>query len=237
MTAQRALIVFVLMLVLLTVLSGCVAPPKGNPAQTISSSVGTTGGSKGGTQAVTAATTAAGVTGFVTPATPFPVTTTPKPLTNYTVLPQVTVKAIEYTAIYYETIPFKQNATAVSYTLTMPPMIIEMCFKPNMTTRTIWYEDKNGDGVTQKVTTISPAAWFDMKVRDPVTGNVVAEEGYARSYSVDTAKKLTIRSAGTYLIEFSGNDLSAEIQIRVPNTMEQKGMAVRDLSCSVTMLQ
>jgi hypothetical protein len=235
MTAQRALMVFVLLLILLSAFSGCIAPPKGNPAKTTPAS----GSSKGGTAATPIQTTVPAVTGFVTSATPFPVATTRNPPTNYTVLPERTVNAIPFTAIYYNNIPFKQNTTAISYNLTMPPLVIEMCFKPNMTTRTIWYESRTGDdkGVTEKVTTISPAAWFDVKVRDPVTGNVVAEDGYARTYSVDTAKKLTIRSAGSYLVEFSGNDLSAEIQITVPGTTEQKGAAVRNLSCSVLLLK
>jgi hypothetical protein len=104
-----------------------------------------------------------------------------------------------------------------------------------MITRTIWYESSVGDreGKTQKVTTISPAAWFEVTVRDQATGTIVAQEGFAKDYSIDTGKKLTIRSDGTYLIEFSGNELSAEVQIRVPQTESQTGQPVRNLSCSI----
>jgi hypothetical protein len=147
----------------------------------------------------------------------------------------------EYTAIYYNILPFKNNKTAVSYDLTMPSMIIQMCFRPNITTQTIWHEDrtgtKNEKGVTEKVSYIGPSVWFEVQVRDPVTGDILAEDGYSRSYSTDPAKSLTIRTQGTYLIEFSGNDLSAEIQILVPNTTEQKGVTPRNLSCSSSLLQ
>jgi hypothetical protein len=238
MTAKRASIICILVIIVLVILSGCIAPPKGNPEKTSGTSSSTTGGTKSGGTTATTTTTGTPVpveTGYVTPVTPFPVITTPKPTSGYTVLPDITPNATEYVAIYYNTIPFKQNGTAFSYDLTMPPLVIEACIKPNMTTRTIWYESKYEDqgDVTEKVTTISPAAWFEMTVRDPVTGTIIAQDGFARSFSVDTAKKLTVRSPGSYLIEFSGNDLSAEIQMRVPKTGDQVGEPIRNLSCRV----
>ena len=72
--------------------------------------------------------------------TPFPVETPPPTTSSYTRLPDVTPEAVEYVAVFYETLAFKQNKTAYSYQLDRPPMVIEMCIKPNMTTRTIWYE-------------------------------------------------------------------------------------------------
>lgn len=84
---------------------------------------------------------------------------------------------------------------------------------------------------TETVTTISPYAWFEVTVRDPVTGQVVAEEGYSRGYSVDAGKDLIIRSPGKYLIEFSGNELSAEIQVSVPKEGNPAGSPVRTMSC------
>jgi hypothetical protein len=245
MTAKRASIICILAVIMLVILSGCIAPPKGNPEGTTGTGSGTTGGTSsgtggtnsGGTAAATAPTDTPGPveTGYVTPVTPFPVATTPRPTSAYTVLPDDTPNATEYVAIYYNTIAFKQNSTAFSYDLTMPPLVIEICIKPNMTTRTIWYESKyeDQDDVTKKVTSISPAAWFEVTVRDPVSGAVIAKDGFARSYSVDTAKKVTIRSPGSYHIEFSGNDLSAEIQMLVPKTGDQTGEAVRNLSCRV----
>jgi hypothetical protein len=235
MTAYRALVILVV-IVLLVGLSGCVAPPKGNPNPSGTSS-GSQGGKTGGSTGAnptTVPTTVPPVTGFITPATPFPTPTTERTASNYTVFPDYPANATPFAAIYYDTIAFKQNRTAFSYNLTMPPLIIDMCLSPNLTTRTIWFDSKyeNQDPVTKKVTAIGPSVWFEVTVRDPATGTIIVKDGFAKSYSVDTAKRVTIRNPGSYLIEFAGNEVSAEIQVRVPKTGDQTGGALRNLSCS-----
>lgn len=237
MTAYRALVI-VVVLALLVGMSGCVAPPKGNPSAS-GTQGGKPGSSTGGAQATTVPTTAPPVTGFINPATPFPTPTVERTASGYTVLPDYTVNATPFVAIYYDTIAFKQNRTAFSYNVTMPPLIIDMCLSPNLTTRTIWYDSKydNQEPVTKKVTAIGPSVWFEVTVRDPATGTVIAKDGFAKSYSVDTAKRVTLRNPGSYLIEFSGNEISAEIQVSVPKTGEQAGAAIRNLSCNQPLLQ
>ncbi|MCG7854342.1 MAG: hypothetical protein MIO88_00660 [Methanoregulaceae archaeon] len=257
MTASRVLIVCVLLLVFLTIFAGCIKPPESSGGSSGSSNGQSwfSGGNKGtsgsgggndGTGASDGTGGSAGASPTPSPTetssmiqvTPFPVVTPPPTTSSYTRLPDVTPEVPEYVAIFYDTLAFKQNKTAYSYQLERPPMVIEMCIKPNMTTRTIWYETntKTGEGKTQTVTTISPAAWFEVTVRDQATGTIVAEEGFARSHSVETAKQLTLRYAGTYLIEFGGNDLSAEIQIRVPKTDTQTGEPLRNTSCRSLLL-
>jgi hypothetical protein len=248
MTASRIPIVCVIILVIMISFSGCIKPPEnagssggGDSGSWFGGGGKTTSGSGSGTKetsGTTATPTATPVveeTSVLVQVTPFPVEATPAATSSYTRLPNYTLNETPYVAIYYDTIAFKQNRIAYTYELKRPPLIIEMCIKPNMITRTIWYESSVGDreGKTQKVTTISPAAWFEVTVRDQATGTIVAQEGFAKDYSIDTGKKLTIRSDGTYLIEFSGNELSAEVQIRVPQTESQTGQPVRNLSCSI----
>jgi hypothetical protein len=160
--------------------------------------------------------------------------TTPTSGLSGTRLPDENVTPTEYIGVYYGNIPFKNNKTAFTYDLVRPPLVIEMCFSPNMTSRTIWYESKYGDHdeKTQTVTSISPYAWFEVMVRDPVTGQVIAQEGFSRGYSVDTGKDLTIRSPGKYLIEFSGNELSAQIQMSVPKEGNPAGSPLKNMSCT-----
>jgi hypothetical protein len=249
MTASRVIIVFVLLLVILTILSGCIRPPDEGTSGSSGGSSWFSGGSKGtsgngggsdgtGGSAGGSTTPSPTESGYMTPATPFPVETPPPTTSSYTRLPDVTPEVPAYVAIFYNTLAFKQNKTAYSYQLNRPPMVIEMCIKPNMTTRSIWYESRMGEREekTEIVTTISPAAWFEVTVRDQASGTIVAQEGFARSYSVETAKKLTLRYPGTYLIEFGGNDLSAEIQIRVPETETQTGEPLRNTSCRSLLL-
>ncbi len=245
MTASRIpYIVFILIIVILTIVAGCIQPRDGSSSGSSGGSSWFSGGNKGtsgsgsgsqgtGGSAGTSPTPSPTETSYMTPATPFPVETPPPTTSSYTRLPDPTLEIPKYVAIFYDTLAFKQNRTAYTYQLERPPMVIEMCIKPNMTTRTIWYESRMGEREekTETITTISPAAWFEVTVRHQPDGTIVAQDGFARSFSVETAKQLTIRSAGTYLIEFGGNDLSAEIQIRVPETGSQTGEALRNMSC------
>lgn len=255
MTASRVLIVCVLFLVFLTIFAGCIKPPEESSSGSSGGSSWFSGGNKGtsgsgggngqtgagdgtGGSAGASQTPSPTETSSMIQVTPFPVETPPPTTSAYTRLPDVTPEVPEYVAIFYDTLAFKQNKTAYSYQLERPPMVIEMCIKPNMTTRTIWYESRVGERAekTETITSISPAAWFEVTVRDQVSGTIVAQEGFARSYSVETAKQLTIRYAGTYVIEFGGNDLSAEIQIRVPKTDTQTGEPLRNTSCRSLLL-
>ncbi len=237
MTGTRIIIAGALILAAMVCLSGCISPQVLNPAASQGSGVSTT---PTGTQAgdgsgpTPAASPAPGEAGYLTPATPFPTATTPA--SNYagTRLPDATPVPTKYMAIYYDTLTPKNNRTAYTYELYRPPLVIELCFSPNMTSRTIWYESDYGqhEERTETVTSISPYAWFKVTVRDAVSGEVIAEDGYSRGYSVEPGKDLTIRSPGKYLIEFSGNELSAEIQVSVPEEGNPGGSPLRAMSCA-----
>lgn len=239
MTGMRIIIAGALILAAMVCFSGCIAPQGKNP------NTGTTGDTPAsttptGTQAgdgsgpTPTASPAPGEAGYLTPATPFATATTRA--SNYagTRLPEETPVPLHYMAIYYDTITPKNNRTAYTYELYKPPLVIELCFSPNMTSRTIWYESDYGgrEEKTETVTSISPYAWFKVTVRDVVSGAVVAEDGYARGYSVEPGRDLTIRSPGKYLIEFSGNELSAEIQVSVPEEGNPAGSPLRAMSCA-----
>jgi hypothetical protein len=239
MTGNRIIIACVFILVAMTCISGCISPPEENPSGTGN---GNTAGSSitptltqesNGSGPTPTASPSPGEAGYLTQATPFPVVTTPASNISGTRLPDAATVPVEYVAIYYDTIAFKNHKIAYTYELYRPPLVIEMCFSPNMTSRTIWYESKYGDHQekTETVTTISPYAWFEVTVRDPVTGQVVAEDGYSRGYSVEPGKDLILRSPGKYLIELSGNELSAEIQMRVPEEGNPAGSPLKPMSC------
>lgn len=248
MTGKGIVFAGVLILVAMICLSGCISPPKDNAdTSTGSGYVDTSSTIKGGTPTTSTptqgssgsgptatASPAPGEVGYLTPATPFPVVTTPTSGLSGTRLPDINVTPTEYIAVYYGNIAFKNNKTAYTYELVRPPLVIEMCFSPNMTSRTIWYESQYGshEEKTQTVTSISPYAWFKVVVRDPVSGQVIAEDGYSKGFSVEPGKDLTIRSPGNYLIEFSGNELSAQIQVRVPKEGNPAGSPLNNMSCT-----
>ena len=248
MTGKRIIIAGVLIIVAMICLSGCISPKDENTDTTTGSGmVDTSGTIKGGANPTTntnqgsggsgptpTASPTPGEAGYLTPVTPFPVGTTPTSSVSGTRLEDVPANATEYVAVYYSTIQFNNNKTAYTYDLYRPPLVIEMCFSPNMTSRTIWYESKysDHDEKTETVTSISPNAWFIVTVRDPVTGQVIAQDGYAKAYSVDAGKTLTIRLPGNYLIEFSGNELSAQIQMSVPKEGNPAGLPLKEMSCT-----
>ncbi len=203
----------VVVLVMCILCSGCITPPK----ETQPEPVGPDGG-KATTVPTATQTQKIMDTRYVTPATPFPtgtpVTTRPtsSPPPNFSVEPTV------YKVIYLNTIDFTYSVSAYSTTVETPPLIIEMCLVPKMVTRNIWYESRytTREDVYTTQTYVSPASYFEIRVRDKGTGEIVEKDGFGKTYSVDTRKVLQVRTSGEYLIEFSGNDIVATVQMRIP---------------------
>ncbi|HUU74960.1 MAG TPA: hypothetical protein VMW63_02600 [Methanoregulaceae archaeon] len=231
MRRSRTFGVFVLVILILVLASGCIAPPVEDK-----NGGGTSEGAGSGPGKTTIPTTVTPEiidTRFLTPATPYP---TPYTQSNssYTQIPEPDVKMTEYQNIYYNILEMNYQTVAYSYDLSDPPMIIEMCILPETVTRTIWFESRYGErkDVTQTMTYISQSAWFEVTVRDKNTGELVASEGFGKLYSVDVRKDITIRITGQYLIEFTGNDVSATVQIRIPLRDNTTAQVSEPLFCS-----
>ncbi|MBP1927882.1 hypothetical protein J2741_000429 [Methanolinea mesophila] len=210
------LVGFILVLIILS--SACIAPPRENPGG------GTTGAAtRAATPTPTTTTTTIIDTNFLTPVTPFPSESatpipTPRNIPNPTPVPE------NYLTVYNNELAFKYNTVAYSYDLTDPPLIINICIKPLITTRYIWYQSRSGskDDVTVKQTIVSPSAWFEVVVRDRNTGAEVLRDGFGKTYSIDTRKTVQVRSSGQYVVEFTGNDVNASILMQIkapPGTM------------------
>ena len=156
--------------------------------------------------------------GYLTPATPYP-TATPNDLAAPTLsrLPETLPTTDPYVTIYQKTTKFEQTTEAYSFNLTRPPLIIEFDVEPKMITRekhtTSDYGDKDDIVVTQRYP--SENAWFRVTVRDSATGKIVAEEGFGKGFSADTHKRIFIGRYGDYLIQFSGNEVTVDILVRV----------------------
>ena len=197
--------------------SACIAPPRENPG---GSATGTTTLAQTPTPTVT--TTTVIDTNFLTPVTPFP-SESASPIPTPRNLPNPTPVQESFLTVYNNELAFKYNTVAYSYDLTDPPLIINICIKPLMVTRSIWYQSRSGskEDVTLKQTTISPTAWFEVVIRDRNTGAEVVRDGFGKTYSIDTKKTVQVRSSGQYVVEFTGNDVNASIlmQISAPQGM------------------
>ncbi|MGB4196349.1 MAG: hypothetical protein WBJ51_03505 [Methanoculleus sp.] len=156
--------------------------------------------------------------GYLTPATPYP-TAAPDVLAAPTLnrFSDTVPTTDPYVTIYQKKSKFEQTIEAYSFNLTRPPLIIEFDVEPKMITRekhtTSSYGDKDEIVVTQRYP--SEDAWFRVIVRDSATGKILAEDGFGKGFSADTHKMIFIGKYGDYLLEFSGNEVTVDIQVRV----------------------
>ena len=156
--------------------------------------------------------------GYLTPATPYP-TAAPDVLAAPTLnrFSDTVPTTDPYVTIYQKKTKFEQTIEAYSFNLTRPPLIIEFDVEPKMITRekhtTSSYGDKDEIVVTQRYP--SEDAWFRVIVRDSATGKILAEDGFGKGFSADTHKRIFIGKYGDYLLEFSGNEVTVDIQVRV----------------------
>lgn len=146
------------------------------------------------------------------------------PIVTITITPQPadTSAEVTYVEVYNKELPFKYNSSALEYELKNPPLLIDITIKPIIVSRvtsardpTCTPTDTNLCLKSVTVTYPDPTAWFTIAVRNLGTNQIVAETGFARDYDVALEKRLTVRGAGNYRIEMSGNRLSAVIRMRV----------------------
>ncbi|MCU0633018.1 MAG: hypothetical protein MUC66_08630 [Methanolinea sp.] len=208
--------------------SGCITPPKEQLPETSSPGVGQ------GTAVPTPSPTQQIMdTRYVTQATPFPTGTPTTTRPTYSSQPNFTVEPTVYKVIYLNTIDFKYSVSAYDTTVANPPLIIEICLIPKMVTRNIWYESRytTKEDVYTTQTYVSPASYFEIRVRDKGSGEIVEKDGFGKTYSVDTKKVIQVRTSGEYLIEFSGNDIVATVQMRVPAPLDGVVTPAGTLAC------
>ncbi len=123
--------------------------------------------------------------------------------------------------IYSNELSLRDYTVAYAYELINPPMIINFDIKPKIDSRTIWYESKTGsyDSAGNRadvyITTpqISPDAWFEIIVRDKATGTVVLDEGYGKTFGGGTNRTVSVRSAGNYQVDMSGNKVNVSVKM------------------------
>lgn len=152
--------------------------------------------------------------GQLVPVTPYPIETHPTdpPMID----PDESPPETTYRVIFDQTLAFNYNATAFSYYLAEPPLIIEYTVEPKMFTDLKAYTSRFGKKEDEVVTTQypSPDAWFELVVRDKITGNIVLKDGYGEGYTEDTDQKVKVLEDGDYQIDFHGNDVTVHIRMQ-----------------------
>lgn len=210
--------ILIIFLVCLLCIAGCVAPPKSNASS--SSSTPWSSQSDNG-QSVETGTT---IPSYVMIETPYQTTTSGSFPRTY--LPVATPTPDDYIQIYSTTQSFGWNITAVSFNLAKPPMIIDFAVIPvNITgTKVITSKIRSKADETISYDYISPYSWFEISVREKTTGKILNKDGFGtyKQYSDDTGKdvprRLKIMQPGNLLIEMSGNQITATVNISVIKT-------------------
>jgi hypothetical protein len=162
--------------------------------------------------------TATGTSGPVAAATIIPLTTvTVTPGATYRNPPPIINITANYTVIYDQSLIFTWNATAVTYELLSPPLIIDYTLTvPNITRTRQATDPVSGGDITVTSTYPDPQARFEMTVRDPVTMKIFAQDGYGGQYDVAYSKQLRVLYPGKYHIQMSGNKVTAHVKFTVP---------------------
>jgi hypothetical protein len=163
-------------------------------------------------------TTVTSTSGPVAAATIIPLTTiTATPVGTYRNPPAPANVTANYTVIYDQSLIFTWNATAVTYELINPPLLIDYTLTvPNITRTRQATDPVSGGDITVTSTYPDPLARFEITVRDPVTMRIFAQDGYGGQYDVAYSKQLRVLYPGKYHIQMSGNRVTAHVKFTVP---------------------
>jgi len=209
--------IFPVIIILLVVASACVAPPKQAPSANSSTGTSSQPGVTG--SAVTTVPTPQYVTIETVYVPPIRTMQTPDIPTTPTATPVPDVWVEIYRITHY----YSYNATAFSYDLKNPPMVIHFSLQPvNVTGKKVIVKHYGLDiEKTEEVSYdyYSPTSWFEVTARDKNTGQILAQDGFGNppgnSYSQNVNKTLKVYTIGELLIELKGNRMTATVVVTV----------------------
>jgi len=213
--AYAGLIIIVL---LFSVLSGCITPPKETPVSTIIDERSSQYQTPADTPSVVIQPTPQ--TGsYLTPATPFPTRTTippsySYPLTQPTPDPRDRVCRI-YTVNFDTTTEIKKIAE--QFNLKNPPMYInysitDVAYVSGTRGVIKKYSDQSESGSYKYV---DPIAYLEITVRNRTTGTIYTQDGFGKGYEQYMKKTIKVWKPDDMLIEIGGYKLAGVITIWV----------------------
>ena len=143
---------------------------------------------------------------------------TPKPTPIPTPTPVPAEKG--YVNIFYMSNQTVHTSLAPIYlNLVNPPLIIDFNVIPMNVTDLIPVDYKIMSTMHHEILTISRPSedsWFTVAVKYSDSGGVVTEDGYGGLYSLQTPKRLVVRTVGNYTIQAAGNDVNATLSMQIP---------------------
>jgi hypothetical protein len=114
--------------------------------------------------------------------------------------------------------PAQQNIPYILYDLVNPPLVIDYSVTPLNVTEVKKLDYKIMATEHHENVSINrpyESSWFSVIVRDNVTGSVVMEDGYGKTYTQEPAKQLVVYKGGNYRFEFSGGSAIVNLTMKV----------------------
>jgi hypothetical protein len=111
-----------------------------------------------------------------------------------------------------------QSSPLVSFSLLNPPLVIDYSIEPLKIAEIKYMEYKELSTMHQEnhvITRPYEDAWFRVIVRDKDTGQIVAEDGFGRTYSFQSPNQLVLRETGNYSFEFTGVHATLDLTMKV----------------------
>jgi hypothetical protein len=111
-----------------------------------------------------------------------------------------------------------QSSPLVSFSLLNPPLVIDYSIEPLKVAEIKYMEYKELSTMHQESHIIARPyedAWFKVIVRNKDTGQIVAEDGVGRTYSLQSPKQLVVRENGNYTFEFTGVHAKLDLTMKV----------------------
>ncbi len=202
-------------IIVLLVLSGCVAPQKDvtPPAGTVPASGSSPGGNAG--QATPVPTTP----GLVSEATLFQTQTIP-PTVYGTIPPTTSIPEDKVCLVSLEKLnmTFEVSSSAKSFDLRNPPLYINYSIvNPFMATGTKISKSRysNKAEIEAQYSYYSPYSYFEITVRNPKSGEIYIQDGFGTRYDTTLNKTIQVNKPGELLIEMKGYNVTPVVGIWV----------------------
>ncbi len=111
-----------------------------------------------------------------------------------------------------------QSSPLVSFSLLNPPLILDYSVEPLKVAEIKYMEYKELSTMHLESHVIARPyedAWFKVIVRNKDTGQIVAEDGVGRTYSLQSPRQLVLRENGNYTFEFTGIHAKLDLTMKV----------------------
>jgi hypothetical protein len=109
--------------------------------------------------------------------------------------PEYRVDPALFTEVYHDRFTMNYNSVGLLATVEKAPIVIDFSVTPG-------HANPN-------------YCFFILTVRDAGSGEVIGQEGYARTFSTETPKRLVFTSPGKYHLNLHGNLVDVDLRIRM----------------------